>query len=149
MGNNFGESWRLAQKNIRSAGEPMTVDPYVPFPRTWQGQRYQSYTSNEELEFTNEQDADDNPAGGHARGRGFHISWQDGPVNREAGEHASGAFVEDVLEALMNRMEFYQDSKFKCEENEAALRDLRSAYDNMLLRREDRKERGVLGKHEV
>ena len=51
-------------------------------------------------------------------GCGFHIWWQDGPIDREAGEEAHGAFVEDVLLGVINRMEFYQGSKFACEEND-------------------------------
>lgn len=94
-------------------------------------------------------DADGNPAGGSVAGVGFSITWQDGPVDRDAGETPSGAFVEDVTLALIERMKFYQDSRFACEENKQALHYLTIAQEWMLERRRDRKERGVLGKHEV
>ena len=118
-------------------------------PRTWKGKRITSAVSNQRIEFINETDDDDNPAGGRVSGCGFHIWWQDGPINREAGEEAHGAFVEDVLLGVINRMEFYQGSKFACEENEEALRHLRDAHTSMMNRREDRVDRGVQGKHEV
>ena len=122
---------------------------YEQPPRTWEGKRITSAVSNQRIEFINETDDDDNPAGGRVEGCGFHIYWQDGPVDREAGEEAHGAFVEDVLLGVINRMEFYQGSKFACEENDSALSHLRAAHTSMMERRWDREKRGVQGKHEV
>lgn len=79
----------------------------------------------------------------------FVIRWQDGPVDREAGEQPNGAFVEDVLEVCKRRLEFYQDSPFACHENEVAIGDLEHALETLLSRRKDRAERGVQGKHEA
>ena len=116
-------------------------------PRTWMGRRCISARSNTEMEFINETDQHGNPAGGRVNGCGFHIYWQDGPVNREEGERANGAFIEDVLDAVIDRMTFYQEGKFACLDNAEALRSLIDARKCMDRRRHDRHDRGVLGKH--
>ena len=77
----------------------------------------------------------------------FGVRWQDGPVNREAGEKPNGAFVEDVLDVCMRRLEFYQDSPVACDENVRAIGHVREAIDALLERRGDRRDRGVEGKH--
>lgn len=125
----------------------------------------------------NETDPDGNPAGGSAGqaihqptrgefknardyeaainvwnrkgGEAFCIHWQDGPINREAGESPNGALVEDVLEVCARRLEFYQDSPFRCDTNDRAIQHVRGAISALLNRRKDRADRGVLGKHEV
>ena len=135
--------------NMNQAKSMRPSPRFDPPPRTWQGKRLISPVSNHEIELVNETDDDGNPAGGRVEGCGFHIYWQDGPINREAGEEAHGAFVEDVLLGVINRMEFYQGSKFACDENEEALRHLRDAHTSMMNRREDRVDRGVQGRHEV
>ena len=76
------------------------------------------------------------------------IIWQDGPPNRDAGVEPNGAFLEDVLEIVARRLEFYQDSKFSCIENASALGKIRGAIDDLVGRRADRRARGVEGKHE-
>ena len=91
---------------------------------------------------------DGNPTGGFARGTGFEIDWQDGPIDRDAGEKPNGTLIEDVLEVCKRRLEFYQDSRFRCKENAAALAYIKDAIAALLIRREDRAARGVLGKHE-
>ena len=101
--------------------------------------------------------AGDNPAGGHAVDQEgcpygdarFRIRWQDGPVNREAGEIPNGAFVEDVLEVCNRRLKFYQDSRFACPENAEAIEHIEKGLEALLRRRGDRKARGVLGKNEI
>ena len=94
-------------------------------------------------------DADGNPAGGAAASIGLSIDWQDGPVDRDAGESPNGAFVEDVLEVCAKRLEFYQQSRFACGENARALRHVHEALESLLSRRRDREDRGVQGKHEA
>ena len=79
----------------------------------------------------------------------FAIRWQDGPIDRDAGEKANGALIEDVLEVCARRLAFYQESKYACSENQVAYDAVREAIDVLLIRRGDRKERDVLGKHEV
>lgn len=79
----------------------------------------------------------------------FCIRWQDGPVDRAAHERRNGAFVEDVLAVLIERVEFYQRSRFACPENAAALGHLKAGLEQLESRRNDREERGVQGKHEA
>ena len=100
-------------------------------------------------------DVDGNPAGGYAAdgnmsdGYRMHIHWQNGPVNREAGEKPNGAFVEDVLEVCKRRLEFYQQSRFSSADNAEAIEHIETAIRALDRRRQDREERGVQGKHEV
>ena len=79
----------------------------------------------------------------------FVIRWQDGPLDRDSGEEANGACVEDVLEVCARRLAFYQESRYACPENDVAYDAVREAIDVLLIRRKDRKARGVLGKNEV
>lgn len=68
-------------------------------------------------------DENENPRGGVATGRGFTISWQNGPLGQVGTDERvepNGAFVEDVVGAVKNRMEFYQnnaDGRHACPEN--------------------------------
>lgn len=75
-------------------------------------------------------DENGNPAGGVASGRGFAFSYQNGPLGRVGTEERvepNGAFVEDIIGAVLVRMEFYQTAKngqFACEENEQCIHHL-------------------------
>lgn len=94
-------------------------------------------------------DADGNPAGGTTFGRGFAIAWQNGPlvvdgVRREP----NGAFVEDIIQAAIGRIEFYQSSKFACQTNADALESLREAVSHLHRRTAMRESQGVEGTHE-
>ena len=94
-------------------------------------------------------DAEGNPAGGVASGRGFAISWQNGPLGRgEERREPNGAFVEDVIKAVINRLAFYQNGNFACVANDLALNYLRTAYEALRLRTEEREARGVEGTHQ-
>lgn len=94
-------------------------------------------------------DENGRPAGGSSFGRGFAISWQNGPLgsgNRK--REPNGAFAEDVIAAASGRIIFYQNSEFACEENAEALVHLERAL-KALGRRTFRRERaGVEGTHE-
>lgn len=94
-------------------------------------------------------DDDGNPAGGYAHGPGMCIAWQDGPRRLPDGslDFANGAFVEDALLAAKQRLEFFQDSKFKHEANERAISHIRAALDALEERTLDRAKRGTLGTH--
>ena len=97
-----------------------------------------------------ETDENGNPAGGATEGRGFHIEWQNGPlavdgVRREP----NGAFVEDVIQAAIGRIAYYQSSKFSCRENALALTKLQEALHWLQHRTADREKRGVEGTHAV
>jgi len=88
------------------------------------------------------------PAGGVTYGTGFAISWQHGPLGRGPDRKApNGAFVEDVLAAVIDRIECYQQSEFACSENDEALDYLRSAAEHLDNRTKDREARQVEGTH--
>lgn len=90
------------------------------------------------------------PAGGHTEGIGFQIDWQNGPLMID-GERRdpNGAFVEDVIQAAIGRLEHYQESKFQCQENADAIDFLSLALGRLDDRTHAREERGVEGTHEV
>lgn len=96
-------------------------------------------------------DALGNPAGGVASGRGFMISWQNGQLGRGAERvEPNGAFVEDVIQAVIGRIEFYETSsggRFSCIENQMALKGLREAAEWLDKRTRDREARAVEGTH--
>ena len=96
-------------------------------------------------------DENGNPAGGVSSGRGFAISWQNGPLGKadwHVEPEANGAFVEDVIQAVIGRLAFYQDSKFACMSNAKAIMALEQAAYELDQRTKDREKRGVEGTHE-
>ena len=104
------------------------------------------------MQFTNGTDSNDNPTGGNVRGKGLKVDWQDGPRGTDKpGELApsNGAFVEDVIYAAVQRLEFFQGSKFAHQNNQDAIQLLNSALGCLDQRRRERKNRGVEGKHEI
>lgn len=107
-----------------------------------------------------------NPAGGVSSGTGFTISWQNGPLGRCSPlcrnladgrplvhsvdctrKPPNGAFVEDVIDAVIKRIEFYQDGRFACQRNENALNALHLAATELDSRTKDREARAVEGTH--
>lgn len=84
------------------------------------------------------------PAGGFVRSTGMEIDWQDGPLTENP---RNGAFVEEVIEAAIVRIEYYQDSKFHCLENAVALGHLYAALEALHERTRERTDRGVEGSH--
>ena len=93
-------------------------------------------------------DEQGNPAGGVSTGRGFTISWQNGPLGRgEERQEPNGAFVEDVIQAVIGRIEFYEASRFACNENKAALAALKDAARYLDSRTRNREARNVEGTH--
>jgi|SRR5579871_4872508 len=103
-----------------------------------------------EVTHDNRSDDQGRPAGGETYGRGFNIEWQNGPlaVDGERRE-PNGAFVEDVIEAAIGRIEFYQRSPFHCVENAVALGHLKAAAEVLAERTRGRERRGVEGTHQV
>ena len=99
----------------------------------------------------NHTDENENPAGGFVDGRGISISWQSGPLQAAGGERLdpNGAFVEDVIAAAKQRLEHYQESKFRCRENALAITKLEEALHWLEARTADREARGVEGTHTV
>ena len=89
------------------------------------------------------------PAGGVSSGRGFAISWQNGPLGRgNDRREPNGAFVEDVIAAVIGRIEYYQEGRFSCLDNYDALRNLRNAARCLDNRTQSRESRGVEGTHQ-
>ena len=92
---------------------------------------------------------DGKPNGGTVLGTGLEIAWQKGPLGRgkERGD-PNGAFVETVIAAALQRLEFYQDSGFACSENASAIQNLKSALGVLEFRTMQREAAGVEGTHE-
>lgn len=89
------------------------------------------------------------PAGGVTWGTGFAISWQNGPLGRgESRLEPNGAFVEDVINAAVDRLAYYQESEFASDYNETALEHLEEALAALQARTRDREERAVEGTHQ-
>src|SRR5437879_4348725 len=93
-------------------------------------------------------DANGNPCGGNTFGNGFAIGWQHGPLGRGAErKEPNGAFVEDVIAAGIDRLEYYQRGKFAPDFNCEALGHLREAAGILHARTSDREKRSVEGTH--
>ncbi|KKK82601.1 hypothetical protein LCGC14_2801780 [marine sediment metagenome] len=102
----------------------------------------------------NNVDEDGLPAGGNVTSTGLSIEWQKGPLGEEGPDRKwpNGAFVETVIAAVLQRIEWYQvvgNDKFACEENANAIDYLRGALDVLDARTKDRQSRGVEGTHQT
>jgi hypothetical protein len=99
----------------------------------------------------NDIDGKGNPTGGTVKGTGLEISWQNGPLGRGSDRKApNGAFVETVIAAVIQRIEFYQtasNGKFKSRENAVAITKLEEAGMWLNKRTQDREARQVEGTH--
>jgi hypothetical protein len=101
-----------------------------------------------EYQCNNLTDENGNPAGGSVSGTGLSINWQNGPLGRdEDRKEPNGAFVETVIDAARQRIQFYQDSKFACRENAIAITKLEEALLWLNKRTADREKRSVEGTH--
>jgi hypothetical protein len=96
-------------------------------------------------------DENGNPSGGNVVGTGLAIFWQDGPLGRGADrQKPNGAFVETVIAAAKQRLEFYQtasNGKFECCENADAIAYLEMALTRLHSRTKAREARQVEGTH--
>ena len=93
-------------------------------------------------------DEQGNPAGGIVTGKGLEITWQNGPLGRgENRQEPNGAFVETVIDAVAQRIAFYQNSKFHCIENAIALGHLNAALEVLNERTKARDDRDVEDTH--
>lgn len=94
--------------------------------------------------------SDGTPTGGYCHGTGLNIIWQDGALGRgNDRKEPNGAFVEGVISAAIQRLECYQNSKFKCDHNAVALVHLYSALEALEARTASREKRNVEGTHKV
>lgn len=104
----------------------------------------------QKIEAVNHTDVDGNPTGGRVAGVGIDIQWQDGPLGRgEDRKEPNGAFVEGVISAAIQRLEFFQNSKFKSRHNALAITKLEEALHWLNARTQDREVRQVEGTHSV
>lgn len=93
-------------------------------------------------------DPNGNPGGGTTFGNGFAIGWQNGPLGRgENRKQPNGAFVEDIIQAAIDRLTYYQQSKFPCDENAQAIESLETALKVLNERTANREKRAVEGTH--
>ena len=99
----------------------------------------------------NSTDKNENPTGGHYSAVGVSIQWQNGPRKQEDGSLAApnGAFVEDAIYAAIQRLQFFQDSKFRDRGNALAITKLEEALQALTHRRYEREARSVHGTNEV
>lgn len=90
------------------------------------------------------------PEGGFVKGVGLDIFWQKGPLGRGPDRlPPNGAFVETVIAAAKQRIEYYQQSDFACRENALAITKLDEALHWLNARTQAREAREVEGTHEV
>lgn len=105
--------------------------------------------NNQELFSQHWLDSGRKPAGGVSSSRGLSISWQNGPLGcGDNRKEPNGAFVETVIRAALDRLEFYQCGNFACDENDTAIRRLQYALDALESRTKDRETRAVEGTHQ-
>ena len=89
------------------------------------------------------------PAGGTCNGTGLWIIWQRGPMRTPEGLRPhTGAFVETVIEAALQRLRFYQTTQFACDENDQAIIKLCEALHWLHARTERRRAAGTEGTYE-
>jgi hypothetical protein len=103
---------------------------------------------HQQVEGIHHDDVQGNPAGGTTTGRGIEITWQDGPLGRGDDRiEPNGAFVEGVIAAAIDRLEYYNAGKFRCRENSLAITKLQEALQWLDWRTRDRETRDVEGTH--
>lgn len=120
-----------------------------------------AYNINPNLKASNRLDSNENPTGGavelfeqtdNPQKQLIGILWQDGPRGQGEGKplaEPNGAFVEDVLWAALQRLEFFQDSKYRDRANAMAITHIEQALQALKDRQLERSHRNVEGKHEV
>ena len=95
--------------------------------------------------------ADDNgnPAGGTSTATGIEVTWQNGPLGRDADRiEPNGAFVETVIAIAHDRIEYYETAGFGCSENRNALFHLEAALEQLNARTARREQEQIEGTHE-
>ena len=105
--------------------------------------------SENKVRIRNTVDENGDPGGGTFTGRGLNGSFQDGPLGRgEKRKKPNGCFVEDLLMVAEARMQFYQGTRFACDENAKALNHISDALMCLRSRTERREAQGVEGTNE-
>ena len=90
-------------------------------------------------------DANGNPTGGKTTGIGLAIEWQEGIMS--VGKN--GAFVEDTIQASIDRLNFFNSTKFRCRENSLAITKLEEALHWLNHRTQLRLAQGVEDSYET
>lgn len=104
-------------------------------------------SQNIKSKFNDIEQNDGNPTGGQTNiPGGTAIVWQDGII--ENGEQ-NGAFVEDVITAVIERIEYFNSSKFRCRENSVAITKLEEALMWLTYRKTNRESQGVENSYET
>ena len=75
----------------------------------------------------------------------INIKFQDGPIQDNG---VNGAQIEDVIDALVNRLQGFQKGGYPCRENALAITKLEEARLWLNERTRKRQEQGVEGKNE-
>lgn len=86
--------------------------------------------------------------GGHVTGVGVDIAWQCGPAG-PCREGVNGAFVEDVIEAVIQRLVAYERTKYAHPANKDAIARLKQAIYSLNSRMAARRTDEKLGTGEV
>lgn len=119
------------------------------------------YNINPNLVARNELDENENPTGGEVYLQvtkdgdtefpALVVNWQDGARGQADGSLAdpNGAFVEDVLWAALQRLEFFNESKYRDRANSLAITHIEQALQALKDRQLERSHRNVEGKYEV
>jgi hypothetical protein len=74
------------------------------------------------------------------------ISFQKGPVKEV--DSINGIFMEDLISIVIDRLESFQNSEFRCRENAIAITKLEESLMWLRKRTLDRQARGVQGTYE-
>ncbi len=119
------------------------------------------YNVNPRLNAVNVLDENDNPTGGHVilgveqdgtEVPVLHVEWQSKPRKQEGTDELlppNGAFVEDVIWAALQRLEFFNEGKYRDRANSIAITHLEQALQALKDRQLERSFRGVEGEHKV
>ena len=100
----------------------------------------------QEIAAFNDLDGDGNPGGGTVSAPGLIVQWQNGPLGRgDDRREPNGCFVETVIAAALQRIRFYQGSRFSCRENSLAVTKLEEALHWLQARTARREREGVEG----
>ena len=119
--------------------------PRVPIAK---GRSKEKMIPLQKLVIQNKLDEKGIPTGGSVRGLGIAIAWQDGALGRDGDRKAqTGAYVEDVLGACLDRLKYYQGTRFSCPENVLAISLIEGSLEWLRKRTEDREKRLVEGTH--
>ena len=115
------------------------VEPYKDGGTTIDGEH------GEKIVIRQKVDSEGRPAGGTLSAPGVSVDFQAGPIGEEG---RTGAFVEDLLFGVAERLKWYQSGEFRCRENAIALTHIETALLWLNERTRARRERGVEGTYE-